>query len=253
MNVRDKSFEIFGYHRKQSLRGVRNKRTVRASRRTERDRNINAAISVRTLADDRRLVERDLGHKRRLLRYHEILGIEYFLGSRFAVAVHEEVGSNFRRSHADEHSPRRTVTDEISCRRNDRRPNRCFYALVARRALCAVKLLRCRRYFAVCVKKRRRLNRIFKLGDVNFDIVSVVLVVRKLDTREKDHTKRLDVIFIYFSVYFNFHFFSPFLSFELSITIVTGPSLVRETFISAPKIPVSVFMPEFLISPTKYS
>ena len=38
-----------------------------------------------------------------------------------------------------------------------------------------------------------------------------------------------------------------------SMTMVTGPSLIKETFMSAPKIPISIFKPDFAISSLKYS
>ena len=39
----------------------------------------------------------------------------------------------------------------------------------------------------------------------------------------------------------------------LFITMVTGPSFSKFTFISAPKIPLSVLMPDFFIKSLKYS
>ena len=39
----------------------------------------------------------------------------------------------------------------------------------------------------------------------------------------------------------------------LSRTRVTGPSFSKDTFISAPKIPLSVFNPDLAISDLKYS
>gem|GEM_PF-7093876 len=57
--------------------------------------------------------------------------------------------------------------------------------------------------------------------------------------------------YLLLSTYYSLFMFHCFV-FE-SITIVTGPSFRSETFMSAPKIPLSVFNPDFEISVLKYS
>ena len=166
----------------------------------------------------------------------------------------EKLGRDLGGAHAGQHPPGGVIAQHFPRRAEYGKADRQFFQAISRHILsCREKLLG-GGLFSVLRKVRRGEKAAVTLRKREGQLrLPFGRLLGEFFTGVKNHAQRLHIIFvdIAFNVQFHLLFSFVFFSFELSITMVTGPFASMERRISAPKRPVAVGTPSRSNAATK--